>query len=127
VIGFAFPDRFFDLPRERPLLWAALLVLYPVASAWPQELVFRAFLMHRYRPIFGEGRLAVAASAIAFSFMHVVYMNWPALLLTLPAGALLALTYRRTGSVAASTLEHALYGILVFTLGLGRYFGVGGL
>jgi membrane protease YdiL (CAAX protease family) len=127
IIGFAFPDRFFDLPRERPLVWAALLVLYPIASAWPQELVFRAFLMHRYRPIFGERGLAVAASAIAFSFMHVVYMNWPALLLSLPAGALLALTYRRTGSLAAATLEHALYGILVFTLGLGRYFGVGGL
>ena len=56
-----------------------------------------------------------------------MYLNFPALLLTLPAGALLALTYRRTGSLAASTLEHAAYGILAFTLGLGRFFFAGRL
>jgi membrane protease YdiL (CAAX protease family) len=126
IVGLASPERLLELPRERPLAWATLLVAYPVVSAWPQELVFRAFLLHRYRPIFGDGVTAIAASAVAFSYMHLVYMNFPALMLSLPAGALLAITYRRTGSLLAATVEHALYGILVFTLGLGRYFGIGG-
>jgi membrane protease YdiL (CAAX protease family) len=122
IVGTFHPERLLDLPRQRPLAWAALALAYPLVSAYPQEIVYRAFLLHRYRPIFGDGRLAVAASAIAFAFLHVVYRNWTALLLTLPAGALLAVTYRRTGSLAAATLEHAAYGILVFTFGLGRFF-----
>jgi membrane protease YdiL (CAAX protease family) len=122
LVAALYPDRLLDLPLEQPLAWAALSLAYPVLSAYPQEIVYRAFLLHRYRPIFGEGRLAVAASAIAFSFLHVVYLNWPALVLTLPAGALLALTYRRTGSLAASTLEHTLYGLVAFTFGLGKFF-----
>jgi membrane protease YdiL (CAAX protease family) len=122
IVAALYPDRLLDLPRQRPLVWIAVVVLYPLLSAYPQELVYRAFLIHRYRPIFGDGALAVAASAIAFSFLHVVYLNWLALLITLPAGVLLALTYRRTGSLAAVTLEHAAYGILAFTLGLGGFF-----
>jgi len=127
IVAMLYPDRLLELPRQRPLVWVALVAAYPLLSAYPQEIVYRAFLMHRYRPIFGDGALAVAASAVAFSYLHVVYLNWTALLLTLPAGALLALTYRRTGSLAASTLEHAAYGILVFTLGLGRFFFAGRL
>jgi membrane protease YdiL (CAAX protease family) len=121
IVGALYPDRLLDLPRERPLEWAALSLAYPLLSAYPQEIVYRAFLLHRYRPIFGDGRMAVAASAIAFSFLHVVYMNWPALVLTVPVGALLAVTYRRTGSLAAATLEHALYGLIAFTFGLGKF------
>ncbi len=127
IVAALYPERLLELPRERPLVWAAVVLLYPLVSAYPQEIVYRAFLLHRYRPIFGDGALAVAASAIAFSFLHVVYLNWLALLVTLPVGALLALTYRRTGSLAASTLEHAAYGILAFTLGLGRFFFAGKL
>jgi drug/metabolite transporter (DMT)-like permease len=37
-------DLLFNLPRQRPLAWALVLVLYPPLSALPQELVFRAFL-----------------------------------------------------------------------------------
>lgn len=127
IVAALYPDRLLDLPRERPLVWAALVAHYPLLSAYPQEILYRAFLMHRYRPIFGDGKLMVAASAIAFSFLHVVFMNWPALVLSLPAGALLALTYRRTGSLAAATLEHAAYGIVVFTFGLGKFFLAGKL
>ena len=102
-------------------------MVYPILSVYPQELVFRAFLLHRYRPIFGDGALAVAASGIAFAFVHVVYANWLALLLSLPAGILLAVTYRRTRSLAACTLEHAAYGLIALTLGLGRFFFAGRL
>jgi membrane protease YdiL (CAAX protease family) len=125
IVAMFFPARLLDLPLQRPLVWLALLVLYPIVSAYPQEVVFRAFLLHRYRPIFGDGKLAIAASAITFSFAHVVFGNWVAVGLTLPAGALLAVTYRRSGSLAAATLEHAAYGVIVFTFGLARYFGVG--
>jgi membrane protease YdiL (CAAX protease family) len=113
-----------DFPRHRPSLWALVLVLYPVLSAWPQELVYRTFFFHRYGPLLGP-RGTLAASALAFSLLHVVYADPIAPALALPAGFVLASTYSKSGSLYAVALEHALYGTAVFTLGLGRAFFVG--
>ena len=64
----------------------------------------------------------MAANGLAFAALHLVYPNPVAPLLSLPAGLFLAATYRRSGTVGPAWLEHVVYGILVFTLGLGRYF-----
>jgi len=42
--------------------------------------------------------------------------------LTLPSGWLFADTYRRSESLLAASIEHALYGGFLFTVGLGRHF-----
>lgn len=62
------------------------------------------------------------ASVLAFSFLHVIFDNWIAVALTVPAGYLFTRTYRRTDSLLLASLEHALYGCAVFTTGLGRFF-----
>ncbi len=59
------PDRLFDMPRQRTALWAAIVVLYPLLSVYPQELLFRAFLLHRYADPAGARRVAPAARAPA--------------------------------------------------------------
>ena len=115
-------SRWLDWPRQRPLAWALAMLLYPFLSAWPQEVVYRAWFFHRYAPLLGDGRLLVAANGLAFAALHLVYPNLVAPLLSLPAGLLLAATYRRSGTVGPAWLEHVAYGALVFTLGLGRYF-----
>lgn len=104
-------------------MFAALVVLYPLLSAWPQEVIYRAFFFHRYRPLLGERGL-LAGSAAAFALLHVVYADPVAPALTLPAGLVLALRYARSGSLLAVAAEHALYGIAVFALGLGKAFFV---
>ncbi|MGW5919435.1 CPBP family intramembrane glutamic endopeptidase [Nocardia fluminea] len=116
------PGSLFDLPRERPLIWVLILVFYPLVSVYPQELLFRAFLFHRYAPIFGDGSRMIAASAIAFGFAHFIVGNWISVLLSAAAGALFAARYRRTRSLLTTSVEHALYGISVFTVGLGDFF-----
>lgn len=116
------PASFLALPGQSPRLWLALLALYPLLSAWPQEVVFRLFFFHRYEPLFGGGTWLVAANAVAFAFLHLVYPNVVAALCSLPGGLLLALTYRRTRTMGPVWLEHSLYGLLIFTLGLGGYF-----
>jgi membrane protease YdiL (CAAX protease family) len=113
-----------DFPRQRPGLWVVVLVLYPMLSAWPQELVYRTFFFHRYEALLGR-RGTIAASAFAFALLHVVYADPVAPLLALPAGLALGIAYARSGSLLAVALEHALYGTAVFTLGLGRAFFVG--
>ncbi|WP_410873142.1 CPBP family intramembrane glutamic endopeptidase [Nocardia sp. A7] len=116
------PDSLFDLPRERPLIWVLILVFYPLVSVYPQELLFRAFLFHRYTPIFGDGPRMIAASATAFGFAHFIVGNWISVLLSIAAGALFAIRYQHTRSLLTTSIEHALYGILVFTVGLGDFF-----
>lgn len=115
-------DRLFDLPRHQPALWAAIVVFYPIASVYPQELLFRAFLLHRYEEVFGAGRAAAAASAAAFGFAHLLFGNALSVVATLVGGYLFARRYQRTRSLLTVSVEHALYGVTIFTVGLGHLF-----
>lgn len=116
------PDRFLAFPRERPTVWALVMVLYPVLSVYPQEVVWRIFFHHRYGGILPGQRSMIAASALAFGVMHIIFQNWPAVVLSTIGGVFFAHTYERTRSAAAVWFEHALYGCAVFTIGLGVYF-----
>lgn len=119
------PGWFLAFPRERPWLWLAVMLLYPVLSVYPQNVVYRTFIMHRYRAVFPSDTAILWASALAFSWGHVIFRNPVALALTLAGGLIFAHTYQRTRSTLAVSVEHALYGCAVFTLGLGRALYLG--
>lgn len=127
AMSIAAPQWLFWLPRHQPMVWLAFLPAYPLISVLPQELIYRSFFFHRYRPLFGDGRAMIVASAVAFGYMHIVFNNPMAVLLTLLGGALFAWRYRHARSLLLATVEHALYGILVFTVGLGPFFSNGTL
>ncbi len=116
------PQALFSLPRRRPELWATIMLLYPLVSVYPQEVIFRVFFFHRYGTLFAMPAMTIVASAAAFGVVHVVFHNWIAVAMTLIGGLLFAATYARTRSAFAVSVEHALYGCLVFTIGLGEYF-----
>lgn len=116
------PEELFSFVRRRPDIWAVVMILYPVFSVYPQELVYRTFLFHRYQRVFRAEWATIAASAAAFGYMHIIFNNWLAVAMTTIGGALFAYTYSRTRSTLLATFEHALYGCFVFTIGLGRYF-----
>lgn len=120
--AFLSPDQLFALVRRSPALWLAIMVLYPLFSVYPQELIYRTFLFHRYRDVFNRAWMRIAASALAFGYMHIVFRNPIAVALTLIGGAVFALTYERSRSTLLVSLEHALYGCFIFTIGLGVYF-----
>jgi membrane protease YdiL (CAAX protease family) len=119
------PQLFLNLPRQQPFLWALVMLLYPIFSVVPQTLIYRAFIFNRYGPLFPNPRMLILASAASFAWLHIVLRNPLAPLLTLPAGVLFAWRYANTNSVLVSAFEHALYGCLVFTTGLGAYFYTG--
>lgn len=116
------PERLFDLPRRKPGLWLAIMVFYPLLSVYPQEVIFRAFLFQRYRPLVGGGVAMVLLSAATFGWVHIVFGHWVSVVLTLVGGLLFARTFAQTRSLAAASLEHSLYGCLVFTVGLNSFF-----
>jgi membrane protease YdiL (CAAX protease family) len=115
-------ENLFDLPRRNPHIWLAVLALYPVLSVYPQELIFRSFLFHRYAPVFGDGPWLVAASAAAFGYVHIAFGSWISVALSGVGGGIFAARYLRTQSLFTASVEHSIYGILVFTVGLGEYF-----
>jgi len=114
------PAFLFSFPRSRPLLWVMVMILYPLLSAFPQEVIYRAFLFKRYTPILTRQNLIIA-SVVAFSFLHIIFDNWIAIGLTLPAGFIFTRVYLRTRSLFLASLEHGLYGCIIFPTGLGRF------
>ena len=126
VLAFE-PERLFQFVRQRPLVWAIVMVLYPVLSVYPQGIVYRAFIFHRYRELFPSRAARIGASAIAFALVHVVFRNPIAPPLSLVGGVLFAWTYDRTRSSLVATIQHALFGCYVFTVGWGWYFYHGAL
>ena len=112
----------FSFPRERPFLWLLVVLLYPLVSALPQEVIFRLFLFHRYRSLFPDPRLMMLVSASVFALAHLQLGNLVALGLPFLGGLLFAHTFGTTRSLPMVTLEHGLWGDWLFTLGLGVYF-----
>ena len=125
LVAIAFlvePGRFFSFPRERPGIWAAVVVLYPFLSAFPQEVIFRAFFFRRYRPLFSDADGMVIASAFFFAFTHIIFFSPLSFALSFFGGMLFGDRYRKTGMLIVPTVEHSLLGLTIFTAGLGRHF-----
>jgi membrane protease YdiL (CAAX protease family) len=116
------PNALFVLPREQPIVWGFILVLYPLLSALPQERVYREFLFQRYQSLFKADWLLITVSVLSFAFLHIVYDNVWAIVLTLAGGVMFARTYHQTRSLYWVSIEHALYGTVVFTIGLAPFF-----
>jgi membrane protease YdiL (CAAX protease family) len=118
-------DAFLMLVRRDPVLLLAIFVFYPILSALPQEVVFRVLFFRRYGGLMPGRGAALAVNAGVFSFAHLMYWNWPALVLTFLGGLVFAWAYERQGNFPAAVLLHALAGWILFTLGLGVFFYAG--
>jgi hypothetical protein len=115
------PARLFMVPTQKTGMWLVVVLVYPLLSALPQELLFRSFFFRRYAPLFTSQWLW-AASAGLFGFSHVMFRNPISPILSIICGFFLASSYKRHASLRQAALEHALYGDMVFTVGLGIYF-----
>jgi membrane protease YdiL (CAAX protease family) len=122
AVGAFAPGLLLSFPRTNFRLWMAVMVFYPLVSVYPQELLFRAFFLQRYRRLFGSGWGMVAVSAAVFGFVHIIFGNWLSVGMTAVGGVLFAISYRSSGSLALAVIEHALFGNFLFTIGLGQFF-----
>lgn len=116
------PQWLFTLPLDKTMIWLALLVMYPLFSAWPQEIIFRTFLFHRYKKLFKSKKLRVVISAGVFALAHLIFANWIAVAGSFIAGLVFAITYVHSRSTLLVAIEHSLWGIWLFTAGLGVHF-----
>jgi hypothetical protein len=103
-------------------VWVVVMVAYPLLSVVPQEIIFRVFFFSRYSAIFTRNRAMIIASGITFGLAHLVFHNWVAPVLCAIGGLMFAQTYDRSRSLLLVSIEHAIYGNFLFTVGLGHYF-----
>ena len=115
-------DRFLQFMSNAPATWAMVMLLYPFLSVIPQEIVYRTFLFERYKEIFPDPFMMISASAISFGYVHIIFHNLVAFTFSVIGGFLFAYTYHRHRSLLLVSVEHALYGCFIFTVGLGWYF-----
>ncbi|MDQ2180062.1 CPBP family intramembrane glutamic endopeptidase [Marinifilum sp. D714] len=115
-------DVFFHLPRNNFWIWVAVIVSYPIWSAYTQEFIFRAFYYHRYKLLFTNPVVMLLVNAVCFAMAHIIFRNWMALIFTFIGSIIFSYTYLRNKSLNAVFLEHSLYGNILFTNGLGIYF-----
>lgn len=123
-LPLAVPTGLFSIfdREEQPWFLPLLITLfYPWVSVYPQNVLCRALFCQRYRPILGGGWGLILVNAAAFSFIHIMFNNWVVLLLTFVGGILFTRTYLKSRSLLLATIEHAMYGIFCFYLGIGVF------
>lgn len=119
---WVFPDLFFIYPLQDFRGYMLTLILYPLMSVVPQEIIYRAYFFHRYRKLVPEKYLLMLSNAIIFGLTHLIYGNWVAPIATFLISWIFIFNYLKTQSVINVSLEHYMYGLVMFTVGFGYYF-----
>ncbi len=122
-VWFTDNARLFEVLLNKPLLWLVILFVYSVFSVYPQELIYRTLFFERYAVLFQNTSFAIVLNAVVFSLAHIMFKSTLVLVLTFLGGLLFALTYTKTKSTFLVSIEHAIYGSWLFTVGMGTMLG----
>ena len=122
-VWFVDPSSLYTVVLNKPLLWVMILFFYSVFSVYPQELIYRTFFFQRYKSLFKNEMLFIFINAALFSLAHIFFRNGLVMIMTFFGGILFGLTYRKTKSTLLVTIEHAIYGCWLFTVGMGEMLG----
>lgn len=117
-----FPHLFFMYPVENFDSYALTFFLYPIASVFPQEIIYRVYYFHRYKSLIPQKFLLMLSNAFIFGLTHFIYGNWVAPIATFLAGWIFIYNYYQTKSLLNVSLEHYFYGLIMFTIGFGYFF-----
>ncbi|WP_246849101.1 CPBP family intramembrane glutamic endopeptidase [Aquimarina sp. U1-2] len=121
------PETLFSVLLKRPELWFIILFVYTFLSVWPQEIIYRTFFYERYRELVQNKWLFILINAVLFSLAHLFLRSFMVQLFTFVGGLLFAYTYQKTKSTTLVSIEHALYGNWLFTVGMGEMLAFPGV
>ena len=122
-VWFTNREELFNVLLYKPKLWIFILFIYSLFSVYPQEIIYRTFFFQRYSIIFRNQKLIILINAIVFSLAHIFFRNTLVMILTFLGGLLFAITFIKTRSTLLVTIEHAIYGSWLFTVGMGSMLG----
>lgn len=110
----------FSIVKSKPGLWIFILIFYALLSVVPQELVYRHFFFSRYSHLFSNKLVFLLINMFCFALCHLFLWHSLVLILTFLGGGLFAYTYQKEKSMLWVCAEHALYGNIIFTIGMGE-------
>jgi len=116
-------NNLYTVMLNKPFLWVSILFIYSLFSVYPQELIFRTFFFQRYQSLFKSDIIFILINAALFSLAHIFFKNTLVMFLTFIGGILFAITFNRTKSTVLVSIEHAIYGCWLFTVGMGDMLG----
>jgi len=116
------PEAFLALPKYQPALLLMIVLLYPILSALPQEVVFRPLFFRRYGALLPGLKPAMVLNAGVFSLAHLMYWSWVVAVMTFFGGLAFAWAYEARRSFAMAVVLHSVAGWILFALGLGVWF-----
>lgn len=122
-VWFTNKHMLFEVVINKPIMWIVLLFVYCFFSVYPQELLYRTFFFKRYKDMFKNELLFLFVNAILFSLAHMFFKNSLVIILTFFGGLLFAFTFNNTKSTLLVSIEHAIYGSWLFTVGMGAMLG----
>lgn len=117
------PNNLYVVVKNKPFLFVIILFVYSVLSVYPQELIYRTFFFSQYAQFFKSKKLLIFINAILFSLAHLFFANTLVMILTFLGGLLFASTFLKTKSTFLVSIEHAIYGCWLFTVGMGEMLG----
>ncbi len=80
-------------------------------NAWPEEFLFRGLIQNLLSKNFHSELLGLLSTAVIFGLAHInngAFPNWRYAILATLAGLAYGQTWRKTGSIFASTIVHSL-------------------
>ena len=116
-------ETLFNVLIHKPKLWIMILFIYSLFSVYPQELIYRTFFFQRYAELFKSNHLLIFINAVVFSLGHIFFRNTLVLALTFLGGLMFAISFNKTKSTLMVSVEHAIYGCWLFTVGMGDMLG----
>jgi membrane protease YdiL (CAAX protease family) len=116
-------EALFNVLLQKPKLWIIILLVYSFFSVYPQELLYRTFFFKRYKGLFKNEALFLFVNAVLFSLAHLFFKNSLVIVLTFLGGLLFVCTFNKTKSTLLTSIEHAIYGSWLFTVGMGGMLG----
>lgn len=122
-VWFTNKEALFNVLINKPKLWGFIVFVYSVFSVYPQELIYRTFYFKRYSSFFNNESMLIFINAMVFSLGHIFFKNALVFVLTFIGGLLFATTFIKTKSTLLVTIEHAIYGCWLFTVGMGNMLG----
>lgn len=125
VVEALVPGAFLALVRSHPVFYGVIVVLYPILSALPQEVLFRVLYFRRYGGLLPKGVAGLAINGAVFSLAHLMFWSWVVTVMTFVGGIIFAWAYERRGSFALAVALHAVAGWVLFGAGLGTFFYLG--
>ena len=98
----------------------------PIFSVLGQTLLYRPLFFRRYGKLFPRDDVALFVNAALFSLAHLMFEHVLVLVITFLGGLIFGRIYQRTESFLLVFILHWIGGGLVFTVGLGWLFYLGG-